>query len=281
MPCVACAAAMPAAAARRARSLGASTSVPGGRQPPARREEKRTRVRGGGGHAFDRLVRDQNHAFDAPVYDEAESALDAFWLARGVREEAYRARLVAQGALRDETSNLDSRKIDVSSLYRDPERLSRALLRLQALFPETNVAEMCWKEPAVLRASPRHVAASLVTLRFALPGSDVVKIVQGQPRLLLEDNAGFATEAAKALRAYFPEIDVSAVAELEPSLLTPECDVPGRLRRLEGLRRNGKVSPSVDAFVRGGAGSKNAVFFAKVFLEETRSGAETHENQGW
>ena len=156
------AAATPGDAVRRARSLAASTSAPRARVPPARRgEEKRTRVRSSGGHAFDRLVRDQNHAFDAPAYDEAEAALDAFWLARGVREEAYRARLVAQGAPRDDTGRRDAHH-DVSSLYRDPERLSRALLRLQTLFPGSNVAEMCWKEPDVLRVSPRDIAASLV-----------------------------------------------------------------------------------------------------------------------
>ena len=248
--------------------------------PPARRgEEKRTRVRGSGGHAFDRLVRDQNHAFDAPAYDEAEAALDAFWLARGVREEAYRARLVAQGAPRGDAPDGDASH-DFSSLYRDPERLSRALLRLQTLFPESNVAEMCWKEPGVLRVSPRDVAASLVTLRFALPGSDVVKIVQGQPRLLLGENAARAGAAAAALRRAFPKIDVSAVADVEPSLLTPECDVPGRLERLERLRSKGKLSPSVAVFTEGGAGARNATLFAKVFLEETRSGAESHETQG-
>ena len=108
MLCLAGAAATPGDAVRRARSLAASTSAPRARVPPARRgKEKRTRVRGSGGHAFDRLVRDQNHAFDAPAYDEAEAALDAFWLARGVREEAYRARLVAQGAPRDDAPDGD------------------------------------------------------------------------------------------------------------------------------------------------------------------------------
>lgn len=280
MLCLAGAAATPGDAVRRARSLAASTSAPRARVPPARRgEEKRTRVRGSGGHAFDRLVRDQNHAFDAPAYDEAEAALDAFWLARGVREEAYRARLVAQGAPRDDAPDGDASH-DFSSLYRDPERLSRALLRLQTLFPESNVAEMCWKEPGVLRVSPRDVAASLVTLRFALPGSDVVKIVQGQPRLLLGENAARAGAAAAALRRAFPKIDVSAVADVEPSLLTPECDVPGRLERLERLRSKGKLSPSVAVFTEGGTGARNATLFAKVFLEETRSGAESHETQG-
>lgn len=280
MLCLAGAAATPGDAVRRARSLAASTSAPRARVPPARRgEEKRTRVRGTGGHAFDRLVRDQNHAFDAPAYDEAEAALDAFWLARGVREEAYRARLVAQGAPRDDAPDGDASH-DFSSLYRDPERLSRALLRLQTLFPESNVAEMCWKEPGVLRVSPRDVAASLVTLRFALPGSDVVKIVQGQPRLLLGENAARAGAAAAALRRAFPKIDVSAVADVEPSLLTPECDVPGRLERLERLRSKGKLSPSVAVFTEGGTGARNATLFAKVFLEETRSGAESHETQG-
>ena len=272
--------ATPGDAVRRARSLAASTSAPRARVPPARRgEEKRTRVRSSGGHAFDRLVRDQNHAFDAPAYDEAEAALDAFWLARGVREEAYRARLVAQGAPRDDTGRRDAHH-DFSSLYRDPERLSRALLRLQTLFPGSNVAEMCWKEPDVLRVSPRDIAASLVTLRFALPKSDVEKIVRGQPRLLLGENASVAGAAAAALRRAFPKVDVSAVADVEPSLLTPECDVPGRLRRLERLRSKGKLSPSVAVFTEGGAGARNATLFAKVFLEETGSGAEAHETGG-
>ena len=273
MLCLAEAAVTPGDAVRRARSLAASASTPRARVSPARRgEEKRTRVRGSGGHAFDRLVRDQNHAFDAPAYDEAEAALDAFWLAMGVREEAYRARLVAQGAPRDHTTDRDADH-DFSSLYRDPERLSRALLRLQTLFPESNVADMCWKEPDVLCASPRDVAASLVTLRFALPGSDVVKIVQGQPRLLLGENAARAGAAAAALRRAFPKIDVSAVADAEPSLLTPECDVLGRLGRLERLRSKDELSPSVAVFAEGGAGARNATLFAKVFLEETARGA--------
>jgi hypothetical protein len=33
-------------------------------------------------------------------------------------------------------------------------------------------------------------------------------------------------------------------------------------------------------FTEGGAGARNATLFAKVFLEETRSGAESHETQG-
>ena len=41
-----------------------------------------------------------------------------------------------------------------------------------------------------------------------------------------------------------------------------------------------KLSPSVAVFTEGGAGARNATLFAKVFLEESRSGAEAHEAGG-
>jgi hypothetical protein len=182
----------PAAAARHDRSQSTSTSTPRRAFVPSqgRGESPHPRIvlaHGGGGHAFDRLVKDQGGVYDAPDYDEHERALDQFWLARGVREEAYRARLVAQGYASDEenTSRDQSKHREnassIAELYKDPDRLAAALLHVQALFPGTNVAEMCWKEPKVLLEDPARLAKSAVTLRFALPNRCVFPVYHVPP----------------------------------------------------------------------------------------------------
>lgn len=50
-----------------------------------------------GGNHFRNLINSQGGRFDHPEHDEAEAALDAFWLKRGVKEQAYRSRLVDMG----------------------------------------------------------------------------------------------------------------------------------------------------------------------------------------
>ena len=283
MPSIAVAS--PAALARHARSQRASTSTPRACHPSPHRHrdnEKRISVvtRGGGGHAFDRLVFNQGGAYDAPDYSEAERALDAFWLEQGVREEAYRARLVALGVVDDGESGDDTKnkETSITELYKDPSQLRSSLDHLSTLFPGVNVAEMCWKEPRVLLQDPKLIAKSIITLRFALPKSDVLKILHGQPKLLLSDNAKCAVAAANALQLFFPKTEISAVADVEPSLLTVECDVLGRLERLQNMK---SLPKSVGVFVDGEVGSRNAILFAKVFLEETKAweGVDDFEGQ--
>ena len=125
-----------------------------------------------------------------------------------------------------------------------------------------------------------HTRHARLTLSLSL--SDVLKIVSGEPKLLLADNALLAVAAARALQREFPKIDVSAVADVEPSLLTQECDVLGRLERLKRQEKKGDrfKNKSLSVFVTGAAGSKNATLFAKVFLEATNGGAEMHESEG-
>jgi len=241
-------------------SLTLSVSVSGLVRPRTRC----SRVKAGGNH-FRNLINSQGGRFDHPEHDEAEAALDAFWLKRGVKEQAYRSRLVDMGE-----SERD--------LYRDPVSLGHSLDRLQVLFPGTNVAAMMWKEPAVLHLPLKHVAAQLVSLRWAMPSVDVRKIVEGQPGLLLRD-VGEAAAAVAAIQSEFPAVNVSLVIETEPSILTLDCDVPGRLDRLARMKsRPGGLSPSLATFYEGGSGSANVILFAKVFLEETRGGGEAYES---
>jgi hypothetical protein len=210
-------------------------------------------------------------------------ALDAFWRARGVRERAYRERLLAHATEDDGRED---------ELYGDPARLAVALDRLQSYFPReeekdknkdgararaVDVAAMCWKAPGILRLPPKHVAAQLVSLRWALPDLDVPKIVEAQPGLLLRD-VGACAEAVALLRREFPLVDAVAVVETEPGVLAEECDVRARIERLRAARANGRLSPSAEMFYDGeGLGCANPALFAKVFLEESRSKAEAYE----
>ena len=156
---------------------------------------------GKGGSHFDKLIKEQGGQYNASAKRDAEeAALHAFWLNRGVREEAYRQRLVGMGAsaavnvsvrhshhtlplaltiplslsrhpktlsswhpLNHRAERNPSRQ--ERDLYRNPDCLSHRLDRLQALFPGINVAEMAWKEPRVLQLPLKRIAAQLVSLR--------------------------------------------------------------------------------------------------------------------
>ena len=233
------------------------------RRPDAARDRARgRRVRPAGARAAPELL--------ASTHASARlEALDAFWRARGVRERAYRERLLARATEDDGRED---------ELYGDPARLAVALDRLQSYFPRAvDVAAMCWKAPGILRLPPKHVAAQLVSLRWALPDLDVPKIVEAQPGLLLRD-VGACAEAVALLRREFPLVDAVAVVETEPGVLAEECDVRARIERLREARANGRLSPSAEMFYDGeGLGCANPALFAKVFLEESRSKAEAYE----
>lgn len=49
-----------------------------------------------GGSHFEKLIKQQGTHYDSK-HDETEEALHVFWLSRGVKEEAYRSRLVGMG----------------------------------------------------------------------------------------------------------------------------------------------------------------------------------------
>lgn len=244
--------------------------APRPRGSPPRRAARTPRATARGGDAFDRLVRAQPPELLASTHASARlEALDAFWRARGVRERAYRERLLAHATEDDGRED---------ELYGDPARLAVALDRLQSYFPRAvDVAAMCWKAPGILRLPPKHVAAQLVSLRWALPDLDVPKIVEAQPGLLLRD-VGVCAEAVALLRREFPLVDAVAVVETEPGVLAEECDVRARIERLREARANGRLSPSAEMFYDGeGLGCANPALFAKVFLEESRSKAEAYE----
>ena len=227
---------------------------------------------GGGGRNFTRLVQQQGDVCAASEYppDSEEARLDEFWRSRGVRERAYRERLVGMGAtLASEVAG--------RSLYRNPDVLGHRLDRLQTVFPGVDVAQMMWKSPAVIQLPIRTIVSRFVSLRWALVGvGDVAKIVEGQPGILLRHTGEIAAEMA-ALKAEFPEVNVGAAVQREPSLLTAECDVTRRLERLAELRKRGALSPSMRLFYDGGDGSGNAMLFAKVFMEETKP----HDGNWW
>lgn len=96
--------------------------------------------------------------------------------------------------------------------------------------------------------------------------------------------AGDTTEALweiagemAALANEFPAVDVGAVVVREPCLLTAECELTRRLKRLAELRRRDRLSPSMRIFYDGSDGSGNAMLFAKVFMEETKP----HDGNWW
>ena len=184
-----------------------------------------------------------------------------------MRERAYRERLLAHATEDDGRED---------ELYGDPARLAVALDRLRATFPRAvDVAAMCWKAPGILRLPPKHVAAQLVSLRWALPDLDVPKIVEAQPGLLLRD-VGACAEAVALLRRGFPRRRRRGGGG-GPGVLA-ECDVRARIERLREARANGRLSPSAEMFYDGeGLGCANPALFAKVFLEESRSKAEAYE----
>ena len=180
-----------------------------------------------------------------------------------VREQAYRERLVRMGAtLASEVAG--------RSLYRNPDILGHRLDRLQTVFPGMDVAQMMWKSPDVVKLPIKTVVSRFVSLRWTLTNvGDVSTIVEGQPGILLRHAGEIAGEMA-ALANEFPAVDVAAVVTREPCLLTAECELTGRLKRLAELRRRDRLSPSMRIFYDGSDGSGNAMLFAKVFMEETK-----------
>lgn len=85
----------------RTASTSTSTSTPTStwRRPFGRRGNAALQPCRAGGSHFDRLIKKQGGAYDSSLkQNEEEAALDAFWLSRGVKEEAYRSRLVGMGA---------------------------------------------------------------------------------------------------------------------------------------------------------------------------------------
>jgi len=227
---------------------------------------------GGGGRNFSELVSQQGDVCAASRYepDSEEERLDEFWRSRGVREQAYRERLVRMGAtLASEVAG--------RSLYRNPDILGHRLDRLQTVFPGMDVAQMMWKSPDVVKLPIKTVVSRFVSLRWTLTNvGDVSTIVEGQPGILLRHSGEIAGEMA-ALANEFPAVDVGAVVVREPCLLTAECELTRRLKRLAELRRRDRLSPSMRIFYDGSDGSGNAMLFAKVFMEETKP----HDGNWW
>lgn len=227
---------------------------------------------GGGGRNFSELVSQQGDVCAASRYepDSEEERLDEFWRSRGVREQAYRERLVRMGAtLASEVAG--------RSLYRNPDILGHRLDRLQTVFPGMDVAQMMWKSPDVVKLPIKTVVSRFVSLRWTLTNvGDVSTIVEGQPGILLRHAGEIAAEMA-ALANEFPAVDVGAVVVREPCLLTAECELTRRLKRLAELRRRDRLSPSMRIFYDGSDGSGNAMLFAKVFMEETKP----HDGNWW
>ena len=227
---------------------------------------------GGGGRNFSELVSQQGDVCAASRYqpDSQEERLDEFWRSRGVREQAYRERLVRMGAtLASEVAG--------RSLYRNPDILGHRLDRLQTVFPGMDVAQMMWKSPDVVKLPIKTVVSRFVSLRWTLTNvGDVSTIVEGQPGILLRHSGEIAGEMA-ALANEFPAVDVGAVVVREPCLLTAECELTRRLKRLAELRRRDRLSPSMRIFYDGSDGSGNAMLFAKVFMEETKP----HDGNWW
>ena len=187
-----------------------------------------------------------------------------------VREQAYRERLVRMGAtLASEVAG--------RSLYRNHDMLGHRLDRLQTVFPGMDVAQMMWKSPDVVKLPIKTVVSRFVSLRWTLTNvGDVSTIVEGQPGILLRHSGEIAGEMA-ALANEFPAVDVGAVVTREPCLLTAECELTRRLKRLAELRRRDRLSPSMRIFYDGSDGSGNAMLFAKVFMEETKP----HDGNWW
>ena len=210
----------------------------------------------GGGDAFDRLVRAQPPELLASTHASARlEALDAFWRARGVRERAW----AASASSRTPPRTTGAR---TSCTATPPGSPSRWIASRATFLARVDAAAMCWKAPGILRLPPKHVAAQLVSLRWALPDLDVPKIVEAQPGLLLRDVGACA--AAALLRREFPLVDAVAVVETEPGVLAEECDVRARIERLREARANGRLSPSAEMFYDGeGLGCANPALFAK------------------
>ena len=113
---------------------------------------------------------------------------------------------------------------------------------------------MIWKEPNLIHVDPKHVVARLVALRSQLPPDvDVRKVIEGNPGVLLLDEvaAAAAAAAAKELQTEFPAVNVCRLLEVEPYLLSADCDVPRRLRRFAVEDR---MPASLQTFYGGGVG---------------------------
>ena len=97
--------------------------------------------------------------------------------------------------------------------------LSQRLRQLGEVLPGGDVAELAWKEPAVLLLSRSVLASRLVSLRAALPPElDVLDLVSRAPVLLLRPGNA-AAEGLARLRALFPRADVTAMLRAQPGLL--------------------------------------------------------------
>lgn len=191
--------------------------------------------------------------------------LEAFWLSRGIKDTLYLQRLVGMGAtLATQVSEL--------SLKNDPPEklLGHPTDRLQAVFGESLLAQMLWKSPQVVQLPLQTIVSRFVSLRKELQ-VDVSKLVEEQPDILLRPTGEVAAEMA-ALASEFPHVDVGPVVLHEPRLLTAQCELTQRLKRLAELKELGRVSSSLQVFYDGTEGSDDATWFTKVFMEETRNG---------
>ena len=238
------AATTPGDAVRRSRSLAASTSAPRARVPPARPRRAKSHARSKLGRARVRPA----GAGPEPRVRRSRVRRGGGGAGRVLARKGRPRRGVPRA------SRGAGRAAGRRPGWRREPRLFVVVSRPRASFPRAapaadalpreqrrgDVLERAGRAarfPARHRREPGHTAVRA-------PGADVEKIVRGQPRLLLGENASVAGAAAAAPRRAFPKVDVSAVADVEPSLLTPECDVPGRLRRLERLRSKGKLAVS-------------------------------------
>jgi len=87
------------------------------------------------------------------------------------------------------------------------------------LFPGINVAAMMWKEPAVLHLPLKHVAAQLVSLRWAMPSVDVRKIVEGEEESLTPWTAFLARHSAVHATSVSIKLTVQGPSLAEPHLI--------------------------------------------------------------
>ena len=205
--------AQPAGVSARASSgFAASTS---GRRCGGVRPHARTLPRGdatrarGGGDAFDRLVRRRAPSTPPPT---AWASTQRSTTSGSRAASARKHTALGSSRWRPATDSTATRPVSPSrSIASSPSSRTRR-------------RAMCWKEPDVLHLPLKHVAAQIVSLRYALPDVDVPKIVESQPGLLLRD-VGACAEVVRQLRREFPSVNV-AVVETERCSSPPSATFP-------------------------------------------------------
>eukprot|EP00873_Tetraselmis_striata_P042115 jgi/Tetstr1/462379/TSEL_007385.t1 len=156
----------------------------------------------------------------------AQDAVASFWQERGEGAEPGFSRTVnvTLGLAKYLQTRGDG---GYSQLPDGPLRLASKLHALTGILlcSPVDVANMAKKVPEVLELDPRFVLGQMVTLKALLPGTDIARMLELRPSVLLEEELGPQLEPQLALlRHYLPGVAVEEMVQEYPYILFEEIE---------------------------------------------------------